>query len=78
MSLGEVQRFYSKIRHDFDFFQLFNKTLLSVPDEKNDQAIVQFAKELGFNFSVEEFRRFINTPEFSEFKNNLHRARVTG
>ena len=25
MSLGEVQRFYSKIRNDADFFQLFNE-----------------------------------------------------
>jgi len=77
MSLGEVQRFYQKIRHDFDFFQLFNKTLQAIPNEYRDQAIDNFAKEHGFDFSVEEFKHFTDMPENSDSKNNSPEARLS-
>ena len=77
MSLGEVQRFYQKIRNDFDFFQLFNKTLQAIPDEYRDQAIDNFAKEHGFDFSVEEFRHFTDTLENSNLKNNSPEAKLS-
>ena len=77
MSLGEVQRFYQKIRNDFDFFQLFNKTLQAIPDKYRDQAIDNFAKEHGFDFSVEEFRHFTDTLENSNLKNNSPEAKLS-
>ena len=77
MSLGEVQRFYQKIRHDFDFFQLFNKTIQAIPNEYRDQAIDNFAKEHGFDFSVEEFKHFTDMPENSDSKNNSPEARLS-
>ncbi len=77
MSLGEVQRFYQKIRNDFDFFQLFNKTLQATPDKYRDQAIVNFAKEHGFDFSVEEFKHFTDTLENSNLKNNSPEAMLS-
>ena len=77
MSLGEVQRFYQKIRHDFDFFQLFNKTLQAIPNEYRDQAIDNFAKEHGFDFSVEEFKHFADMPENSDSKNYSPEARLS-
>lgn len=77
MSLGEVQRFHQKIRHDADFFQLFNKTLLAIPDENRDQAIDRFAKEQGFNFSITEFRQFTNAPEITNLNNDLPEAKLS-
>ena len=77
MSLGEVQRFYQKIRNDFNFFQLFNKTLQAIPDKYRDQAIDNFAKEHGFDFSVEEFRHFTDTLENSNLKNNSPEAKLS-
>jgi hypothetical protein len=77
MSLGEVQRFYQKIRNDFDFFQLFNKTLQAIPDKYRDQAIDNFAKEHGFDFSVEEFKQFTDTLENSNLKNNSPEAKLS-
>lgn len=77
MSLGEVQRFYQKIRNDFDFFQLFNKTLQAIPDKYRDQAIENFAKEQGFDFSVEEFSHFTDTLENSNLKNNSPEAKLS-
>ncbi|MDD1623242.1 MAG: DUF4407 domain-containing protein [Methylococcaceae bacterium] len=77
MSLGEVQRFYQKIRHDFDFFQLFNKTIQAIPNEYRDQAIDNFAKEHGFDFSVEEFKHFADMPENSDSKNYSPEARLS-
>ena len=77
MSLGEVQRFYQKIRNDFDFFQLFNKTLQAIPDKYRDQAIENFAKGQGFDFSVEEFRHFTDTLENSNLKNNSPEAKLS-
>jgi hypothetical protein len=77
MSLGEVQRFCLKIRNDFDFFQLFNKTLQAIPDKYRDQAIDNFAKEHGFDFSVEEFRHFTDTLENSNLKNNSPEAKLS-
>ena len=77
MSLGEVQRFYQKIRNDFDFFQLFNKTLQAIPDKYRDQAIENFAKGQGFDFSVEEFSHFTDTLENSNLKNNSPEAKLS-
>ena len=77
MSLGEVQRFYSKIRNDVDFFQLFNEALLAIPDENRDQAIDRFAKDHGFDFSVEEFRHFTNAPEIPNLNNDLPEAKLS-
>lgn len=77
MSLGEVQRFYQKIRHDFDFFQLFTKTLQAIPNEYRDQTIDNFAKEQGFDFSMEEFNHFTGTLENSVLKNNSPEAKLS-
>lgn len=77
MSLGEVQCFYEKIRHDFDFFQLFNKTLQAIPNEYRDQTIDKFAKEHGFDFSMEEFKHFSGVLENSYFKNNSSEAKLS-
>ena len=77
MSLGEVQRFYQKIRHDFDFFQLFTKTLQAIPNEYRDQSIDNFAKEHGFDFSMEEFKHFTETLENSDVKNSLPEAKLS-
>lgn len=77
MSLGEVQRFYQKIRNDFDFFQLFNKTLQAIPDKYRDQAIDNFAKEHGFDFSVEEFSHFTDTLKNSNLKKNSTEAKLS-
>ena len=77
MSLGEVQRFYQKIRHDFDFFQLFTKTLQAIPNEYRDQTIDNFAKEHGFDFSMEEFQNFTETLENSNVKNSLPEAKLS-
>ena len=77
MSLGEVQRFYQKIRHDSDFFQLFTKTLQVVPDKYRDQAIDNFAKEQGFDFSVEEFKNFTGSFENSELNINSPEAMLS-
>ena len=77
MSLGEVQRFYQKIRHDSDFFQLFTKTLQAVPDKYRDQIIDNFAKEQGFDFSIEEFKNFTGAFENSDLKNNSPEAKLS-
>ena len=77
MSLGEVQRFYQKIQHDFDFFQLFTKTLQALPNEYRDQTIDNFAKEQGFDFSMEEFRRFTGVLENSDVRNNVTEAKLS-
>ncbi|MDD1628206.1 MAG: DUF4407 domain-containing protein, partial [Methylococcaceae bacterium] len=77
MSLGEVQRFYQKIRHDFDFFQLFTKTLQAIPNEYRDETIDNFAKEQGFDFSMEEFNHFTGTFENSVIKNNSPEAKLS-
>jgi len=77
MSFGEVQRFFQKIRNDFDFFRLFNKTLQAIPDEYRDQAIANFAKEQGFDFSVEEFKHFSDTLDNTDLKNNLPEAKFS-
>ena len=77
MSLGEVQRFYQKIRYDFDFFQLFINHLQTVSSDYRDQTIHNFAKEHGFNFSIEEFRHFTDTFENSEVTNNSPEAKLS-
>lgn len=77
MSLGEVQRFYQKIRHDSDFFQLFTKTLQAVPDKYRDKIIENFAKEQGFDFSIEEFKNFTGAFENSDSKNNSPEAKLS-
>lgn len=70
MSLGEVLRFYQKIRNDENFSQLFNKTLQSIPRDRRDQAIDDFAKEQGFHFSMEEFKHFTAASEKPELSHN--------
>ncbi len=65
MSLGEAQRFYKKIRHDADFFHLFVKALESIPNDYRDQAIYTFAREQGFDVSLEDL------------KHNLPKARLS-
>ena len=77
MSLGEVERFYQKIQHDSDFFQLFNKILLASSNEYRDQAIDNFAKEHGFDFSVAEFRHFTDASGISDIKNNSPEAMLS-
>ena len=65
MSVGEVQRFYQKIRRDTDFFQLFVKAIESTPPEYRDQAINNFVKAQGFDFSIEEFNDVVGVLENS-------------
>ncbi|MEY3287775.1 MAG: hypothetical protein RLZZ419_17 [Pseudomonadota bacterium] len=77
MSLGEVQRFYQKIRHDFDFFQLFTKTLQAIPNEYRDQTIHNFAKEQGFDVSMEECKHFAWVLENADLKNNSPEAKLS-
>ena len=77
MSLGEVQRFYQEIRYDFDFFQLFINHLQTVPSYYRDQTIHNFAKEHGFNFSIEEFKHFTDAFESSEVTNNSPEANLS-
>jgi len=59
------------------FFQLFNKTIQAIPNEYRDQAIDNFAKEHGFDFSVEEFKHFTDMPENSDSKNYSPEARLS-
>ncbi len=71
MSLGEVQRFYKKIRHDVDFFQLFAKAMESIPNDCRDQAIYNFAREQGFEVSMEDLKN--NSPKAGLSVNKLER-----
>ncbi len=77
MSLGEVQRFYQRIQHDAGFFQLFTKALQAIPNEYRDQTLDNFAKEHGFDFSMDEFKHFTETLENSDVNNNLPEAKLS-
>ncbi|WP_262965180.1 DUF4407 domain-containing protein [Methylobacter psychrophilus] len=77
MSLGEVQRFYQKIRHDFDFFQLFTKTLQAIPNDYQEQIIYDFAKEQGFDVSMEECKYLAGVLEHSDLRNNSSEAKLS-
>jgi hypothetical protein len=77
MSLGEVQRFYQKIRHDFDFFQLFTKTLQAIPNDYRKQIIYDFAKEQGFDVSMEECKYLAGVLEHSDLRHNSSEAKLS-
>lgn len=66
MSLDEAQRFYQRIQTDFDFFLLLDSALQSVDNENRDQAVVKFAKEHGFDFSLQEYKKFTGGHENSD------------
>ncbi|UOA07089.1 DUF4407 domain-containing protein [Methylobacter sp. S3L5C] len=77
MSLGEVQRFYQKIRHDFDFFQLFTNTLQAIPNDYREQIIHDFAKEQGFDVSMAECKHLVGVLEHSDLRNNSSEAKLS-
>jgi hypothetical protein len=76
MSLGEVQRFYQKIRYDYDFFKLFAKAIDTIPYEYKEQAVYNFAKEQGFDCSREEINQFNGMYEILELKRYSPEAKL--
>lgn len=60
MSRINVQRFHEKLQQGDRFFQLFLEALRDVPDAQRDQAIKDFAGQQGFDFSLDELRRFLD------------------
>ena len=77
MSLGEVQRFYQKIRYDSDFFKHFAKAIDTIPNEYKEQAVYNFAKEQGFDCSREEIKHFNGIFENSELKHYSPEAKLS-
>jgi hypothetical protein len=77
MSLGEVQRFYQKIRYDSDFFKHFAKAIDTIPNEYKEQAVYNFAKEQGFHCSREEIKHFNGIFENSELKHYSPEAKLS-